>query len=307
MLERYRYINDEEDSARWTGFPFRDGDIVISTRSKTGTTWAQMICALLIFGSPDLPAPLADLSPWLDHRIESREDAWARLAAQPHRRFIKTHTPLDGIPLDPRATYLVTARHPLDTAVSLYHQGDNLDRDKIRALTGATGPARPRKPRKPLHDWLMAYVTGEEPPWLAGPDPREALDSLPGLMWHLSDAWARRAEPNVVLVHYDELSADLAGQLRRIAGVLGITVPEDTWPALVAAASFAGMQGRADDLVPTRGVFKSNAAFFRRGTSGAGREVLTGPELDRYRDRVAALAPPDLLAWLHDPAGSPLA
>jgi sulfotransferase family protein len=45
---------------------------------------------------------------------------FAQLAAQEHRRFIKTHTPLDGIPLDPRVTYLVTARHPLDVAVSLY-------------------------------------------------------------------------------------------------------------------------------------------------------------------------------------------
>ena len=46
----HRYRSDEEDSARWTGFPFRDGDIVISTRSKSGTTWMQMICALLVFG-----------------------------------------------------------------------------------------------------------------------------------------------------------------------------------------------------------------------------------------------------------------
>jgi hypothetical protein len=65
----FRYRSPDEDSARWVGFPFRDGDIVISTRSKTGTTWVQMICALLIFQTPELPAPLARLSPWLDHRI----------------------------------------------------------------------------------------------------------------------------------------------------------------------------------------------------------------------------------------------
>ena len=50
-----RYQSDEEDSGRWLGFPFRDGDIVISTRSKSGTTWVQMICALLIFQTPELP------------------------------------------------------------------------------------------------------------------------------------------------------------------------------------------------------------------------------------------------------------
>ena len=138
----YRYQSPEEDSGRWRDFPFRDGDIVISTRSKTGTTWVQTICALLIFQTPEFPAPIAQLSPWLDHLVAPRDEVFARLAAQQHRRFIKTHTPLDGIPLDPRATYIVTGRHPLDTAVSLYHQGDNIDRAKVRALTGAPEPAR---------------------------------------------------------------------------------------------------------------------------------------------------------------------
>ena len=99
----------------------------------------QMICALLIFQTPELPAPLAELSPWLDHLIAPREQVYARLAAQQHRRLIKTHTPLDGIPLDSRATYIVTARHPLDMAVSLYHQGDNIDRARVRQLTGQPG------------------------------------------------------------------------------------------------------------------------------------------------------------------------
>src|SRR5215212_2580915 len=99
---------------RWEGFPFRDGDIVISTRSKSGTTWLQMICALLVFQRPDLPAPLAELSPWLDWRTRPTEDVVAGLEAQRHRRFVKTHTPLDGVPLDPRATYLVAGRDPRD-------------------------------------------------------------------------------------------------------------------------------------------------------------------------------------------------
>jgi aryl sulfotransferase len=288
----FRYQSPDEDSGRWDGFPFRDGDIVISTRSKTGTTWVQMICALLIFGDPELPAPLAELSPWLDHLVEPREVVVARLAAQEHRRFIKTHTPLDGIPLDPRATYLVTARHPLDMFVSLYHQGDNIDHQRLRELTGQPEPATPPGPRPPLHDRLLRWIASDA-------DPREHPDSLPGLMWHLSGAWARRGEPNVLLVHYDDLSADLEGQMRALAGRLGIAVPEPAWPALVAAASFDGMRARADRLVPTAGLFKSNAAFFRRGRSGAGRETLSESELATYYERAAELAPADLLAWLH--------
>jgi aryl sulfotransferase len=293
VLERpVRYRSADEDSARWIGFPFRQGDIIISTRSKTGTTWVQMICALLIFQTSELPDTIGRLSPWLDHLIMARDEVLARLEDQQHRRFIKTHTPLDGIVLDPRATYLVTGRHPLDMAVSLYRQGDNIDRAKVRQLTGQPEPAEPKPARKPVREWLVEWIDKDA-------DPREEMDSLPGVMWHMSDAWIRRAEPNVMLIHYDDLSADLSGQMRRIADRLGITVPEPTWPGLVEAATFQSMRASADQLLGTGGILKSTAAFFPRGRSGAAREILTEHEIARYHSRVAQLAPADMLAWLH--------
>ena len=127
-------------------------------------------------------------------------------------------------------------------------------------------------------------------------------ESLPGVMWHLSDAWARRGEPNVLLVHYDDLAADLEGQMRGIAWRLGIDVPEQAWPALIQAATFERMRDRADRLFPPHGIFKDTASFFRRGTSGAGREILSDEELARYYARAAQLAPPDMLEWLHSPS-----
>jgi aryl sulfotransferase len=130
--------------------------------------------------------------------------------------------------------------------------------------------------------------------------PREEMDSLPGVIWHLSDAWARRGEPNVVLVHYDDLSADLEGEMRRLAASLEIAVPERRWPELVLGATFEHMKAHADVVIPDpAGVMKSSAAFFRRGASGAGRELLTEHELAHYDERTEQLAPPDLLAWLH--------
>ncbi|WP_343450034.1 sulfotransferase domain-containing protein [Micromonospora oryzae] len=289
----FRYRSSEEDSARWAGFPFRDGDIVISTRSKSGTTWMQMICALLVFGTPDLPAPLSHLSPWLDWLAEPRDEVYARLAAQRHRRFVKTHTPLDGVPLDDRAHYVVVARHPLDMAVSLWHQSGNLDRARLAELTGRPAPAGSPAPRTPLVESLRRWVDREV-------DPRAELDSLQGVLWHLGDAWGRRDRPNVTLVHYDDMVADLAGRMRALAGRLGVEVAQPRWPELVEAATFDRMRERADLLVPDpAGVLKDRNAFFRRGRSGQGRELLDAATLARYRARTAALAPPDLLAWLH--------
>jgi hypothetical protein len=288
-----RYVSPDEDSGRWVGFGFRAGDIVISTRSKTGTTWVQMICALLVFQAPEPPAPLTELSPWLDLLTAPKESVWAQLEAQQHRRFIKTHTPLDGIPIDDRTTYLVTARHPLDMIVSLCHQGDNIDRVRMRELTGQPEPTGPPRPRPPLHDRVLRWIDRDA-------QPMDEMDSLPGVMWHVSDAWNRRDQPNIVLVHYADLQHDLEGEMRRIAARLDIEVPETRWPALVDAATFASMRSRADLLTPNpSGILKSNQAFFRRGTSGAGRELLSDAELAHYEARVSAMAPPDLLQWLH--------
>jgi aryl sulfotransferase len=274
-----RYRSREEDSARWLSFPFRPGDIVISTRRRTGTTWLQMICALLIFQRPELPAPLWHLSPWLDHLVMPPGMLYAQLAAQPHRRFIKTHTPLDGLPYYPYVTYLVSARHPLDMFVSLRHHLENM----------ADGPG---SPSGSPHDDLARWLDGDN----------SFPESLPAAMWHLSDAWTRRFWPNVLLVHYDDLVVGLEAQMRYLAWRLGIGVPEALWPGLVAAAGFDQMRGRARHLVPGagHGPFRDSTAFFRRGTPGA-REVFTAEEVARYQAKAAGLAPPDLLEWLHAP------
>src|SRR4051812_37857822 len=217
------YRSPDEDSSRWQQFRWRDSDIVISTRSKHGTTWMQMICALLVFQSSELPAPLPRLSPWVDWLGVPMDDLVALLDAQQHRRFMKTHTPLDGVPVHPGATYVVVARHPLDAAVSLYHQGDNLDREKMHELTGAPLPT---KAPPALRDWLREWIESDS-------DPHQEMDSLPGVIAHLSDAWQRRHEPNVVLVHYTDLTAGLDGEMRHLADQLDVVVDEITWPVLV--------------------------------------------------------------------------
>jgi hypothetical protein len=146
-----------------------------------------------------------------------------------------------------------------------------------------------------LHEALIEWIgSGDDSPM-----------SLPGAMRQLSDAWTRREESNVVLVHYDDLQADLEGQMRRLADRLEIAVPEQSWPVLAGAATFQRMRDRKDiHPPPPEGVVPDPAYFFRRGTSGAGREILSDDELASYYARAARLAPPDLLEWLHGGASN---
>lgn len=268
--------------ARWRDFAFRPGDIIISAPAKSGTTWVQMICALLIFRDPDLPAPLPVLSPWLENLVNNpRNEIYAQLEAQQHRRFIKTHVRLSEIPIEPQVTYIAVARHPLDMSISMYHQLHNRQRDNPHG-----------GPDLPLYEWLLRRINGR---------PAHGQWSfLPDLMGQLSDAWSRRHEPNVLLLHYEDLVADLEGEMRRLAARLNLDIADLLWPDLVKAATFGQMRAAADKIQPAlTGYLKSNSAFFHSGSVGAGRQLLSAADYALYQDRVAPLASADLLSWLH--------
>ncbi len=282
-----RYVS--EATERWEGFEHRSGDIVISTRSKCGTTWMQMICLTLIHGTP-LPAPLSLLSPWVDWDIEPTGAVHERLAGQDYRRVIKTHTPLAGIPLSDDVRYIVVGRHPLDVAVSMYHHVGNLDQVRSAQL-------RDRPPteadRGTLDEWVDAWTCDTRPP-------QEALDTLAGNVHHITDALQRREGGNVLLVHFDELVKGREVTTRRIAAWLGIEANEARWADVVAATSFESMSADPARTVPDHlGILKDPAAFFRSGSVGDGLRSLAPETVGRYDRRLASIASPRVIGWLH--------
>ena len=301
MTERRRYRSFIQDSSRWDGFVHRDDDIVISTPAKCGTTWMQMLCALLIFQQPSPPKPLAEISPWLDMLTWKLEDVTALLEAQEHRRFIKTHTPLDGLPLDPRVTYVCVGRDPRDVVLSMENHMANINWEAaLNARAAAVGledladlvmPEIPDDPRERFWAWVA----------MEGPNDADP-QGLAGILNHLETFWDRRDEPNVTLFHYADLQADLPGELRRLGGVLGIETPADRFDTLVEAASFDAMKKRAEHLAPDtqHGIWQDTARFFDQGRNGRWRDVVDEADMPRYFDRVGELVGPDLACWAHD-------
>jgi aryl sulfotransferase len=293
-----RYRSAIADSARWQEFVFREGDIVISAPIKCGTTWIQMICALLIFQQRTLPTTLDLISPWLEMLTRSLIEVVRDLEAQQHRRFVKSHTPLDGLPFDERVTYICVGRDPRDVALSFDHHMANMDANAfLIALQLAGG----------LND--LADLTPEVPPLCPESEYErfwQWVDATtsPGLratLHHLSTFWEVRELPNVVLLHYSDLKADLDGQMRRLAARLGIDVPERLWSELVQGATFDEMRKRADEIVPnsSEALWRENARFFNKGTNGQWRQLLDDEDLRRYQNRIKELADPELAAWVH--------
>lgn len=299
-----RYRSRLADSCRWDGFKFREDDVVISTPPKCGTTWMQMICALLVFGDSELPGRLTELSPWLEIQTDTVENVFAALGAQQHRRFIKSHTPLDGLPYDERVTYVCVGRDPRDAAISSDNHHNNMNHEIASGARAAVvGPEeqvtstpeqmlpRPQDPVERFWHW----VEDDAPPG-------ETMTGLSPMLHHLGTFWGRRHASNVVLVHYADLQEDLEGEMRRLAAALGISIDDDAWPALVAAARFDRMRARADELAPQvkiDGFWNDTSRFFNRGSSGQWRSLLRSGDLARYEARVRRLSSPDLAAWVH--------
>ena len=283
------------DSARWERFVLRDDDVVITTPAKCGTTWMQTIVGMLLLDRIDLGAPIGMLSPWLDMLTRTEDEVFALLAAQEHRRFIKTHTPLDGVPLVDAVTYIVVVRHPLDVAMSDIDHDENMVEERAVALRTAVagdGPDRATEPPEDPVAFLRWFIDNDEQPTGSGPH------GLQDYCEQVRTYWEARDLPNVHLFHYADLWADRDGQMRRVAAALGIPVDEARWPPFVEAAGLASMRARAADTAPDAhmGIWRAPERFFRVGGRRDWASLLGPDGVAHFDERFAALAG-DAAAW----------
>lgn len=277
-------------AARWDAYRPRPGDIIISAPAKSGMTWTQAICAMLIFGRADIDVEPAKISPWFDSKFEPLAQMLQKLDAQTHRRYLKTHTPLDGLPFFPEVHYLAVYRHPLDA----FYSAASLTMTTARG-TVWPGVGMPRDIRSYMLNCIRTPSSDS-----AG----EQL-SVASIAHHLTGFRAHRDLPNIHLFHYADLTRDLAGSIKAMAAALEIPLGDAQAGEMAAAASFASMRARAQQFVPeSDGSWKSADDFFRGGSSGGWQGVLSEDDLAEYRTALAtALPDADAAAWLENGGG----
>jgi len=278
------YRNAVFDNRRWAGFKPRPRDIFVCTPPKCGTTWTQAIIASLLWPDGDAPGSVQMLSPWIEFEVFPAEVMRATLESQTHRRFMKSHTPADGIPFFDDAQYVVVGRDGRDAFMSMCNHIERFKnelRESLNARAAADGV--------PLMPGWDGDIHGFFAGWLAD-----------GLMFqHIASFWERRNDPRLLFVHYNDLKADLAAEMRRIAGFLEIAVSEATWPAVVERCTFEAMRARSAEIGMFDMAFEGGAeSFLFKGTNGRWRDVLTAAELEAYAKRVSETLPPDAAAWL---------
>ncbi|MBK0400968.1 sulfotransferase domain-containing protein [Limibaculum sp. M0105] len=286
--------NHHFDSTIWNDFRFRPDDIVIGTYAKSGTTWVQQIVGQLIFAG-DAEVNVPELSPWLDLRVPPKEQKLPMVEAQTHRRFLKTHLPVDALVFSPEAKYIYIGRDGRDVLWSMYNHHARANAEFYRVLNETPGlvgepiAPPPASIRRYYHDWLDRDGHPFWPFW-------ESIRS-----W-----WEIRDLPNVLLVHFADLKADMAGEIARIARFLEIEVDPDRWPAILDHCSFDHMKRNAARSAPLGGILWDGGAetFIHKGTNGRWRDVLTAQESEKYETLAVEKLGPEAAAWLASGNGS---
>lgn len=286
------------DSRRWDHYRPRPGDVVIATYPKCGTTWTQRIVSLLIFQDP-APLPLMEVSAWIDRRMpEPIEAVIGRIEAQTHRRFLKSHIPADGMALYDEVRYIHVARDGRDACMSFHNHGTGLSEAILELMDRAGAedetiarpyPRIPQDPAAHFHSWLTrAVIPGQ-------------TDGQPAMSFFEFERswWELRAHENVLMLHYNDLKADLPGEMARIAGFLGIDVPDALWPRLVEAAGFDAMRRDGAALMAKAAqVFRGGSdRFFHKGSNRRWEGVYAPEDLALY-DAKAATLPPGCREWV---------
>jgi aryl sulfotransferase len=284
------------DSTRWEVYKHRPGDIVISTSYKTGTTWMQTIVANLIFQDGVFPAPVSVMSPWLDMAMPPLEKVAQSLEAQEHRRFIKSHLALDGLPYFETAKYIVVGRDVRDVFMSMWnHHMGYTEHGKAMwgeraAAMGADFPLD----FADIHDFWQVWIDRGSFEWETSGFPYWSH------LHHAQTWWDFRHLPNILLVHYTDLLEDPAGQVRRIAKHLDIRLDEEALPGILERISFSGMKQNFSSIMPEADQFfrGGQATFMNKGTNGRWRGVLTEAELEQCQAAVKREMTEDCADWL---------
>ena len=290
------YQNHHLDSLRWNWFAPRADDIIIATSYKAGTTLTQTIVANLLFPDGELPGPATEISPWLDMRMFPLELVLGQLEAQEHRRFIKTHLPLDGLPYYDSVKYICVSRDARDVFMSLLnHWGSHTPAfyammNQVPGRVGGPFPEFVDDVKATWRDWItkswFEWEIGGYPYWS-----------------HLSHAltfWNYRHLPNIMMLHFNDLIADLDGEMRRIAEFLQIDVPASQWDAVVERCRFDVVKKDPSKVVSAGLEFAMKGGadtFINKGTNGRWEGVLDTDDLALYHQAMAKL-PTDYAHWL---------
>ncbi|XP_071037572.1 sulfotransferase 1B1 isoform X2 [Parasteatoda tepidariorum] len=239
----------------------RDGDVIITSYPKTGTTWISYIVLQILTNGESFPNKdemLYRTIPFMESTGKAAVDA---ITTNP--RVYKHHFPYGKIKKNPNAKYIYIYRKPEDTFVSYYHflryNSEELDFDQY------------------FEDFLSGEISY-------------------GLYFdHVLSFLKHKEDSNMLLISYESLKENTREEIKKISKFLGeeyyknITENEEILDKIILHTSFDYMKRRLVDEAKKDAPSSNNESardashFFRKGVVGEGKKSLKADQLQRLR------------------------
>ncbi|CAG9464567.1 unnamed protein product [Pedinophyceae sp. YPF-701] len=316
------YKSHHFDSTIWDEFVPSEGDVVITTSYKAGTTWTQRCVQVILAaaGKASEEDSLDEVSPWVDLRFPARAQKVEMLRSLTTPRYLKSHLPADGIPVYDGVKYILVCRDGPDVFFSWLNHWRHFN-DAAYDMLNSEGLEGPPYPRFDVTFEELGGERGLFERWITrGWDQQPwEVDGWPcwSATHHLRTWWPLRHRDNVLFLHFNNLKADLEGSMRKVARFLGVSdaIPEDAWPGLAAKCTFDAMKRDAEKYAPAQGaLWEPSAAqaplgqsgasrtggqiFINKGENGRWRGVFTQEQVERHHATVREQCGADAQRWL---------
>lgn len=257
MRERQQGLLKPEELKAGLALKLRATDVVITPYAKSGTTWMQQIVHTLRTGGDMDFDDISRVIPWIEMSPALGIDLDAEQRALP--RAFKSHLDAETVPKGGR--YINVVRDPADALMSMFkfNEGWFVEPGSVDLEEYAlTGFLKERNYYKHLRSW-----------------------------------WARRDDPDVLFLAYEQMHDDVRGTIARVAEFIGVALNEELLALTEAHSSIDFMlehKDRFDDalmrkLTEDRLNFPegSDSAKVREGKRGGGSALsaTVRAELDR--------------------------
>jgi aryl sulfotransferase len=158
----------------------------------------------------------------------------------------------------------------------------------INDTPGRVGPPFERPPAS-ARDYFLSWLERDGYPFTSA-----------NLWDNVRSWWAIRDLPNLLLLHFEDLKADMPREIRRIADFLGVRSDPANWPAILEHCSFDYMKAHATKSVPLGGAFWDGGAetFIHKGTNGRWRDELSAADCRLYEKTARRELDEECANWL---------